>query len=893
MKRLGVTSLKTLHMSEPLGIDVKPYFSWVVKSEERNTVQEAYQIVVVDEEKKQVWDSGKVKSDQESFITYCGKSLKSCMKYIWNVEIWDNHGNKASAESFFETALLSKNEWKAQWAESPFKRNKAKKGFGNQEPATHFRRKFALRSKPVKARAYVTAHGIYQLSVNGTRCDGRELAPEHTVYEKYLCYQTYDITEYLTPGSNTLGMYVGDGWYLGAQSLPDIKNMKHAHAVLFQVHVTYEDGSCEVICSDNKVKAAYGAVQCSDLYAGEKYDANQKKSGWDTPAYNDAEWSVCRIGEYGYANLIAQLGNPVRHIMELPAVNVRKSPAGEWIIDFGQVLAGKVRMKINVKAGTQIVLDHCEVLDSKGNFFNNIIGLGGVGMGVDQKDEYISDGEETVYEPLFTFHGFRYVRVTGVGEIKKENFTAIVLSSDGENVGEFYCSDGRLNRLYENTRWSQRANMLSIPTDCPQREKAGWTGDIMIYARTALQNADNTSFLARWLQNVSCDQDERGSVPIVVPCDGPYPMYAKFLNKMDGIFEKGKGTSSGWGDAAIMVPYQMYQITGNTRVLEDQYDSMKKWCDYIITKARTKRNKKLRLPKEIDQYLWNTGFHFGEWLIPSCSKEGYGDKEGMKKTVMGTSKYTAPIFGWNSVHQMSEVAELLGRKEDARHYGEIADKMADAFTRGVIDENGDMPIDMMGAYALPIYFGLVPERFQKKFADKLVKSIVNNNMCLDTGFLGTPFLLDALCKIGRVDMAYKLLWQHKCPSWLYEVDKGATTIWESWYAYKEDGEPMAMSLNHYAFGCIDDWMYRYIGGIRPAEPGYKHVRIEPQPDEIITSANRRFLSEHGWIGCEWAIEKGKWNMTVEIPCNVTATVVLPSGITEEIGSGIYQYSSDK
>lgn len=187
----------------------------------------------------------------------------------------------------------------------------------------------------------------------------------------------------------------------------------------------------------------------------------------------------------------------------------------------------------------------------------------------------------------------------------------------------------------------------------------------------------------------------------------------------------------------------------------------------------------------------------------------------------------------------------------------------------------------------------MPERFQKKFADKLVKSIVNNNMCLDTGFLGTPFLLDALCKIGRVDMAYKLLWQHKCPSWLYEVDKGATTIWESWYAYKEDGEPMAMSLNHYAFGCIDDWMYRYIGGIRPAEPGYKHVRIEPQPDEIITSANRRFLSEHGWIGCEWAIEKGKWNMTVEIPCNVTATVVLPSGITEEIGSGIYQYSSDK
>lgn len=586
---------------------------------------------------------------------------------------------------------------------------------------------------------------------------------------------------------------------------------------------------------------------------------------------------------------MAQLGNPVREIAQLPAVSAKKSPKGEWIVDFGQVLAGRVRMRVNAPTGTKIILEHCEALDKEGNYFNNILGLGGVGKGVDQRDEYISDGKEAEYEPLFTFHGFRYVRVSGIDDVRAEDFTAVVLSSDGENLGSFESSDARLNRLYENTRWSQRANMLSIPTDCPQREKAGWTGDIFIYARTALQNTDMTAFLSRWLQNLACEQDERGVVPIVVPCDGPYPEQSAFIRKMDGPDATGRGTSSGWGDAAVNVPYQMYQITGNTRILEQQYDSMKAWCDFIITTAKTCRNPQTGIPEELDQYLWNTGFHFGEWLIPSCSKAGYDDMAGMEKTVMGTSKYTAPIFGWNSVHQMSEVAGLLGRTDDARYYGDVAEKMADAIARGVINEDGDMPIDMMGAYALPIYFGLVPEKFKKKFAYNLVHSIEENGMCLDTGFLGTPFLLDALCKIGRQDMAYELLWQNKCPSWMYEVDMGATTIWESWYAFEEDGTPMPMSLNHYAFGCVDDWLFRYIGGIWPTEPGFGHVVFQPLPDDKITSASREFISEHGRFACEWRKNADKLSMKVTVPCNATATVVLPDGTRQEIGSGTYEF----
>lgn len=893
---MKIKNFRILHMENPCGIDTIPYFSWFLESQLNDTFQTAYSIIVKNMDEA-VWTSGKVNSSDNSYITYSGRALQSKTIYTVSVTVWDNYGNEATAEGYFETAILHRNEWKAQWVQSPIRRKKGKPGFGKQQPATMFRKEFFLKSEPRKARVYATCHGVYELSINGKRADNRVLAPEHTVYEKYLCYQTYDVTDKLTQGENVLGMYVGDGWYLGPQSLPNMKKQIYAHAVLFQLEVQYEDGSIQCICSDSSVWAAYGAIECSDLYAGEKYDADKEIKGWDTPSFKADGWQQCKLTDFGYSNLTAQLGEPVEMVDLLPVKEVLHSPKGETILDFGQIIAGIVRMKIHAPKGSEIVLEHCEVLDKEGNFFNNIMSEGGVGKGCEQKDVYISAGTADEYTPHFTFHGFRYVRIQGV-TVEPESFHAVVLSTRKEQIGTFHTSDARLNRLYENTRWSQKANMLSIPTDCPQREKAGWTGDMLVYSKTAMQNEDCTTLFTRWLENMRCDQDEHGAIPMVVPNDGNYPRIGKLMNLMYG--EKGAATSSGWGDAAVIVPYSMYQVTGNLPILEQQYECMQKWCDYIINKAASKKPKHSTLPDEVEKYLWNTGFHYGEWLIPSQNKNGL-DKKNMKAIMQSTSCYTAPIFGWHSIDTFAKISKTLAKKhpqnqvylENSEKYHKIAECFKQAIQRGIIKEDGSMPTELMGAYVLPVHFDLVPEDKKTSFAKHLLDIIEKNDNCMDTGFLSTPYLLDALCKIGRMDLAYDLLWQDKCPSWLSEVDAGATTIWENCFGYDDNGNPGTLSFNHYSFGCVDDWMFRYIGGIDTDTPGYKHLLFAPKPDGKLQYAERTFQTSQGKAACSWEIEETasgkKFHMHIMIPCNTTATIILPDGSNEEKGSGEYTF----
>lgn len=884
---MKIVEIKTLNMIAPLGIDTKPYFSWKMESDQQGTMQEAYQIQVKAEKNEtDCWNTGKVESEQSIFVWYQGEALKSRTVYEVTVTVWDNHGNEDTKTTTLETALLDKSDWSASWAESSLKRHKGKAGFGKQDPATMFRKTFSLKAKPIKARCYATCHGAYQLSVNGQRADQREFAPEHTVYEKYLCYQTYDVTALLNEGENALGMYVGDGWYLCPQAIPNMK-MKHAHAVLFQIEVEYADGTTEKIGSDERVKVSYGPVRSSDLYAGELFDANEIQAGWDQPQFQDDAWKYVKTADYGFDNLRAQSGEPVIPVMTLSVKEVLHSPKGETILDFGQNISGRISMKVNATKSTQITLEHCEVLDKDGNYFNNIMGAGGVGKGCDQKDCYISDGTERTYEPAFTFHGFRYVKVSGIANVNPDDFKAVVLSTEKQDLGTFVTSDERINRLYENTRWSQRSNMMSIPTDCPQREKAGWTGDMLVYAKTAMLNEDCTSLFTRWLANMGCDQDKYGIIPMVVPNNGSYPQTGKMMNLMYG--EKGQATSSGWGDAAVIVPYSMYEATGNTAVLGQQYDCMKRWCDYIIRKAKDKKPKRSTLPAEIEEYLWDTGYHYGEWLIPSQNKNGL-DMKNLKQIMASSACYTAPIFGWNSVNHFAKIAEILGRDSDAKKYKEVADKMKQAIQKGVIREDGSMPSELMGAYVLPIYFDLVPEHLKDTFAENLVKCIEKNDGCLDTGFLGTPFLMDVLCKINRQDLAYQILWQEKAPSWLYEVNHGATTIWESWYGYDKNGNPGHLSFNHYSFGAIDDWMFRHIGGIDTDQAGFKHLIIHPHVDSAITSCSRSYETPYGKVSCEWE-KTDRFTMDVTIPCNVTAEVVLPDGSSETVGSGKYVFQT--
>ena len=890
---MELTRLRTSHMENPLGIDTIPYFSWIILSGEQCVLQTAYRLIV-STDGGVVWDSGKTEGEQSTFIVYEGSGLKSRTRYSWTVTVWDNKGNEADASAWFETALLSTDEWKTAWAVSPFPYEEREVNWGNQPPATMFRKEFILKGGIIKARLYATSHGVYRLTINGSRADDREFAPEFTAYDKYLCYQTYDVTGLLQPGANVIGLYVGDGWYCGPMTVRGKADDEDPpHAVLFQLELQYSNGGGDIISSDESVKAAQGPVLFSDLFAGENYDANREAEGWDTAGFSDDGWDEARIvadgeyggdngGDYGFENLVAQIGPAVRPVALLPAVRVYTSPKGERIVDFGQNLAGRVRMKVNAPKGETVTLDHFEAPDRDSNYFSNIH-VTFIEALCEQRVCYISDGKPREFEPLFTFHGFRYVRVTGVADVRAEDFTAVALSSDNENTGTFECSDVRLNRLYENTCWSQRSNMLSIPTDCPQREKAGWTGDAHVYAETAFLNQDMTCFFTRWLRSLACEQAEDGRIPLVVPYPKQY-MMAEMANLM-AHKEPGMPDSAGYSDAAVIVPYAMYQTTGNALILREQYASMKLWCDYVIRKSAKRGN--ADMPEEIERYLWNTGYHYGEWMIPSLFKSGYG-KENHNK-VTATALYTAPIFGWYSLSLTAKTAELLGFGEDAAYYGGMADKIKNAFAAGIIDKDGNMPFELQGAYVLPLFFDLVPDEHREHFTDKLISMIRENGDRLDTGFLATPFLLDTLCKIGRVDVAYMLLYQENGPSWLDQLNRGATTIWESWYCYGEDGNPLPMSMNHYALGCVDDWLFRYIAGIERALPGFKHIKIHPRPDASLVFAKRTFISEYGEIVCRWERADGVFHLYTEIPCNTAATIIMPDGEIFETGSGCYKF----
>lgn len=887
---LKIKDLKCMHLVRPFGIEEAPYFSWVLDSDEENVMQAYYRLRVTNEEKELVWDSGKQRTDQSTYVNYEGAELKSRTKYIWTVIVEDNHGNQAEAGSEFETAFLHKSDWKAKWVKSPFPTMERKAHLGDQPPAVLFRKKVMLDKKVKKARLYATCHGVYHLTVNGERPDDREFAPECTVYRDYLCYQTYDVTTYLCDGENILGMHVGDGWYHGFMTKAEDDTYDPAFAILLQLEVTYTDGTTGCFGTDETVKVKEGPVRCADLYAGERYDADFIPYGWDKPDFDDRDWADSIVADFTYETLKAQYGQPVRPVRILPVREILTSPKEERIIDFGQVIAGRVRIKIDVPKGTQITITHTEGLDAEGNFFDN-------NPTADQRIEYISDGIARTYEPHFTFQGFRYAMVDGIEELKAEDIVAVVLSSEKEDVGTFACSNDDINRLYENTRWSQRANMLSIPTDCPQREKAGWTGDIQVYAKTALLNEDVTPFLTRWMENLACEQRENGSVPFIVPLAGAfagqYKMYEEQFHTPDGV------APAGWADAAVLIPYYMYCLTGNTLILKRQYGSMKQWCDFVLKTAKENCPDDSTLPDEIEQYLWDTGHHYGEHLIPSYSKKGYG--EATFEAIRVSTKYVAPIYGYYSVFCMSEIAKILGRDEDAAYYGGMSGKMKTAIQKGVMDEDGNMPGDLMGAYAMPLYYGLVPEHLKQKFADNLVRKIEENDGCLDVGFLGIPILQDALCQIGRTDLAYDLLFNEKAPSWLYEVKHGATTIWESWFALDESGAPFisemagmvfCMSLNHYAFGCVDDWMFRNINGIDYEQPGYKKILIQPKLDERLEWAKRTFASEYGDIVSEWKKNAGNFELHVKIPCNTTAVIILPNGEQYERGSGDYHFQSN-
>ena len=837
-------------------LDETPYFSWKIESGRQNVRQRSYRIEVFSEE-TQVWDSREIQSDRQSFIPYEGPALAPDTAYRWSVCVTCDDGDTASAASHFETAAK---EWLAQWIGSSIERvSAAEYKYGSAYPAVLFEKRFDLPEGVCRARLRATAYGVYHLTVNGMRPDDREFAPEFTSYQKVLYYQTYDVTALLRSGENIIGLLCGDGWYFSQQAGPVTQVPVEKPAVLFQLDVELSEGGYITIASDGNETCATGSILYSDLFQGEKQDMRRD--------YTDKH--PVEIKDYGYSHLQAQPMPPIRPLKLLPAVDVFTTPAGETVVDFGQVIAGRARIHVDIPEGTAAVFEYFEILDRDGNYVNT--------MFAPQKDTVISDGEAFLHEAVFTFHGFRYIRVSGIEHPRKEDFTAVLLTTMKENAGEFECSDAGLNRLYQNIRWSQYNNMMSVPTDCPSREKAGWTGDILIYAKTALQNENVTPFLTSWLRNLRADQADDGAVMITAPFE---KLYQRLLLAQVKEFGDNKPTGvAGWSDAIVWVPYDMYRVTGNELVLLENYEAMKLWCAYILRTARERRGS-LPIPEEYDRWLWNTGFHFGEWLIPSQPVGGF-------EICKESSYYIAPFFGYMTMRKMADIAEVIGRPEDRRFYASVADQMKNAIQHGLM-EAGHMPEGLMGAYVIAFAFDLVPEHLRAAYAGKLVSLIGQNGGRLDTGFLATRFLLDALEIIGRPDLAHAMLWQDRMPSWLYEVDHGATAIWEAWNADEARTDRRFVSFDHYAFGCVDDWIMRRICGIDTDTPGYRHLVIAPQPDRRIHWCRRRLETEAGTVEVFYQGNA----LEVTIPCNASATVRW-AGTQHEIGSGHYRFEGDK
>ncbi|WP_159885681.1 alpha-L-rhamnosidase [Paenibacillus puerhi] len=894
-------------MVNPVGIDIlAPRFSWQLKSERRGVLQAAYRIMVANSEENLLrgsdlcWDSGKVHSDESVFCTYEGEPLTSRGRYYWRVKVWDQSGAESdwSTVAYWEMGLLRREDWKALWiepkqepvAEDPIlslrEALQCDKPTDTSilHPCPYLRKTFTASSAVRKARLYATAHGVYVFEINGQKAGNQELAPEFTSYDRYLQYQTYEVTDLVKNGENAIGAILADGWYAGRIGLAG-NSCQYGDklGLLFQLELEYEDGTQEIIVSDQQVKCSTGHLVYSDIFIGEKVDARRVKDGWTLPDYDDSAWDPVNVAHCEMSGLVAHYGEPVRVVETLPAVRVIMTPKGETVIDFGQVIAGRVSMRVEGPAGTEIVLEHSEVLDEHGNFLNNI-----KGRHKDQKDIYIlRGGEPETFEPLFTFHGFRYVKVSGYpGVVLPERFTAAVLSSDMRYTGSFECSDTRINRLQMNIMWSQKTNMLSIPMDCPQRERAGWTGDIQVFAPTSAFNMDVLAFLTRWLRNLALEQMPNGEVPNGVP------YHKSFIHI--GHTLMGKDSSAGWGDAVIIVPWALYEAYGDIKMLEEFYEPMVKWIDYIRRTAENEMPDNYEqmddVQKERQKYLWNTGYHFGDWLMPSASSP--------QDSAQKTKEPVATCFYAYSTALLSQIAAILGKHSDANYYSDLNRHIRKAFSEQYLHHDGTLSAHFQGAYVLALQFDLIPEEARGKVAEQLARLIEENGCRLDTGFVSVPFLLDVLCKYGKRELAYKLLFQTECPSWLYAVERGATTMWEAWDAIKPDGTVSTASFNHYAFGCVGDWLYREVAGLQKGQAGYKKINIQPDMDCGLSHASANYESRYGTIVSGWSKNGRQLVINASIPPNTTGTVVLQganhqsvkeSGVSLNEASGIVSY----
>lgn len=850
--------------------DVEPKYSWKLAGKYNQT---GYEIIVNDELGNVVWDSGKVDSEERHKIV--GPKLPAEANISWKVRVFLEDGSQVEATGpSFITRITN---WDAKWIEPNRTRKPLidkKKAWEvrkfEQAPierldsAIYIRKEFEVDKLPAKALLYTSARGVYTAYLNGQRISSL-FAPGYTSYNERIDYQVVDVKKLLRQGKNTLAFILTDGWYTGKIEYIGVgQQYGTENSLISELKLYNDDKVSQVISSSKEFKwTDKGALRYSDLYVGEYYRQADELLGWMDSGYDDSDWQS--ISEKDYAKDVLQL----QVIPEITAVRkirpiIRRTPKGELVLDAGETIVGYTAFNnINLAKGNIVSLEHSETLDKDGNFLQNILG-----QNKEQKDYYeASENGLHSFSPVGTFHGFRYVKVEGTLDCDPSHYEIYVIATPMNQAGNLDMSDERLNRLQANIIRSQEGNMISIPTDCPQRERTGWTGDMQVYAPTACYEKDVEVFLEDWLDDMQREQYADGQIPQVVPCP-PSHDYMKPEGE-DAV------DTAGWSDAAVIVPWRLYEFYGDKALLNKYYPMMKRYMDSIkvrMAKLPTNFDELSVEEQKYQPYLWNTDFQYGDWLMPSHGQES--------SKVTGNEVATLMVVLTTDL--MSKITRVLGMEDESRAYQEWNQKIKEAYQYAYMTANGLMTSDYQGIYVLGLVTETVPEKWRAANIKRLKELIEANDNKLDTGFLSVAYLLPVLNSNGEQELANKLLFQDQSPSWLYEVKMGATTMWEAWNCYAEDGTPSRDSMNHFAFGCIGEYLFRTVLGIDKLVPGFKEVLIKPDFSVGLQRVTGSYDSIWGKIEVAWKIIGKQAKLRVILPPNVKARVEIGNKLITDV-----------
>ncbi len=853
---MKAVNLKTEYLKNPIGIDItKPLLFWNC---EGGTKQTAYKIIANDDCGNLIWDSGKVNSDKMTSVPF-GVSVKSKTKIFWTVLLWDENGNEGerSETATFETAFLSKNEWKAKWISGNYKVKRSER-----YPVDCFKKEFAAEKEIKKARLYITACGLYAVSINSSVNLAMPLAPGITDYKKRVQYQTYDVTEYIKNGKNEITAELADGWYRGSTGAWGLRNQYGTQTKLIaQLEITYADGTGKTVVTDDSwTWSNDGKIIFADNKDGEFFDANQ------TPSYSKKAIITSH-------NVVPTCSNnvPIAEKETFKPTMIVLSN-GKKLLDFGQNFAGYISFNITAKKGQKIKITCGEMLDENGNVtLKNIQLQMKDKITPRQKIEYTCKNGENNYKSKFCIFGFRYAEVETDIDISADNFTGIAVYSDMDETGFIETSNELLNKFVEITKWSTKSNHTDLPTDCPTRERHGWTGDAQIFAESAAYLFDYAAFSRKYIRDVYDWQRKDGCLPQIVPYGGvDFYMYT-----MNG--------SVGWADAGVLIPYRMYKIYGNKDILVSYYDRMKKYARFMIKRCGkfTPIAKPLNFKSQYKKYLVNCGQSYGEWAEPTDVHPNKWYDMILTHPEVSTA-YTSFVMGI-----MEEIAEITGNDADAKLYNEYKIGCKKAYEDLVKTDKYSLDTDRQASLVRPLYMNLLSDE-QKEYAQKrLIKALDNYGWRLGTGFLSTPLILDVLSEID-IQYAYRLLENEEMPGWLFMPKMGATTVWESWEGTEAQGG--IASLNHYSKGAVCEWLFKGMCGIKIN--GENSFVIAPKPGGSLSFASAEYNSIFGKVISSWKKENGEYVYKITVPENCTAEISLPNREKITVNSGKYTFGKD-